>query len=206
MTAPVRLKYLDPALRDLIDRADESGLRRATLAAISLALRHAGVDDPRAHAGLHALLDTQYGNSPECRESNLLVGELDEAVFDAKDRVDNGSAPKIEYRRAFAKARAASAVVILDAVTDLRRARRLLRPGGAAARRREAAIGVALGPRPHVDPALVEERFRLPALTRRDAAANPMLEVFNFEEPAFMKPPSLPAATVDPVKATACGA
>jgi phospholipase C len=52
----------------------------------------------------------------------------------------------------------------------------------------------------------VEERFGLPALTRRDAASDPMLEFFNFKEPAFMKPPSLPAAAIDPAKAAACGA
>jgi phospholipase C len=52
----------------------------------------------------------------------------------------------------------------------------------------------------------VETRFGLPALTHRDAAANPMLEFFDFRAPSFATPPSLPAATIDPAKAAACGA
>lgn len=52
----------------------------------------------------------------------------------------------------------------------------------------------------------IEHRFDLPALTRRDAAANPMLEFFDFNHPAFAKPPALPAATVDAVQLAACAA
>jgi phospholipase C len=40
----------------------------------------------------------------------------------------------------------------------------------------------------------VERRFGLPALTRRDARANPMLGFFDFEHPSFERPPALPAA------------
>jgi phospholipase C len=52
----------------------------------------------------------------------------------------------------------------------------------------------------------IELRFGLPALTRRDAAANPMLEFFDFTNPAFLKPPTLPPAPVDQDKqqAPAC--
>jgi len=45
---------------------------------------------------------------------------------------------------------------------------------------------------------LIETRFDLPALTRRDANADPMLELFDFENPPFLTPPSLPPAVVDP--------
>jgi phospholipase C len=38
----------------------------------------------------------------------------------------------------------------------------------------------------------IERRFGLPALTRRDAAANPMLEFFDFSSPRFENPPTLP--------------
>src|ERR1700737_2934933 len=52
----------------------------------------------------------------------------------------------------------------------------------------------------------IETRFGLPSLTARDAAANPMLEFFDFEsDPAFLAPPTLPLATIDPVKLAACG-
>jgi phospholipase C len=42
----------------------------------------------------------------------------------------------------------------------------------------------------------IETRFDLPALTRRDANADPLLELFDFRKPAFKKPPRLPAATI----------
>jgi phospholipase C len=42
----------------------------------------------------------------------------------------------------------------------------------------------------------VERRFGLPALTRRDAGANPMLGFFDFEHPSFARPPALPPAPV----------
>lgn len=43
----------------------------------------------------------------------------------------------------------------------------------------------------------IETRFDLPALTNRDANADPMLDLFDFETPAFEEPPVLPAATAD---------
>ncbi|HJQ84772.1 MAG TPA: alkaline phosphatase family protein [Candidatus Binatia bacterium] len=50
----------------------------------------------------------------------------------------------------------------------------------------------------------IETRFDLPALTRRDANADPMLRMFKFNRPAFAVPPILPAATIDPVQQAAC--
>jgi phospholipase C len=43
----------------------------------------------------------------------------------------------------------------------------------------------------------IEDRFGLPTLTRRDAAAKPMWEFFDFSHPSFLKPPALPAAPVN---------
>jgi phospholipase C len=51
----------------------------------------------------------------------------------------------------------------------------------------------------------IEKRFGLPALTNRDAVANPMLEFFDFSSPSFARPPSLPAAVIDSAQLTACG-
>jgi phospholipase C len=45
----------------------------------------------------------------------------------------------------------------------------------------------------------VETRFALPTLTARDAAANPMLEFFDFNTATFATPP------IDPGQLTACG-
>jgi len=50
----------------------------------------------------------------------------------------------------------------------------------------------------------IETRFDLPALTRRDANANPMLRLFKFSRPAFPTPPSLPAAPMDPAQVEQC--
>jgi phospholipase C len=52
----------------------------------------------------------------------------------------------------------------------------------------------------------IETRFDLPALTQRDANADPLLELFDFGAPPFVKPPKLPAAVVDPVKQQECEA
>ncbi len=53
--------------------------------------------------------------------------------------------------------------------------------------------------------AFIEYRFGLPALTNRDANANPMLEFFDFNNPSFMTPPTLPTATIDQTQLAACG-
>jgi phospholipase C len=52
----------------------------------------------------------------------------------------------------------------------------------------------------------IETRFDLPALTRRDANADPLLDLFDFAAPPFVKPPKLPAAAIDPKKQAECEA
>lgn len=44
----------------------------------------------------------------------------------------------------------------------------------------------------------IQTRFDLPALTRRDANADPLLDMFDFTKLSFTKRPTLPAAVVDP--------
>ena len=44
----------------------------------------------------------------------------------------------------------------------------------------------------------IETRFKLPALTKRDANADPLTDLFDFKKAAFKKPPTLPTPTVDP--------
>jgi phospholipase C len=43
----------------------------------------------------------------------------------------------------------------------------------------------------------IETRFGLPSLTARDAAADPMLDLFDFANPPFAQPPTLPDAVID---------
>jgi phospholipase C len=44
---------------------------------------------------------------------------------------------------------------------------------------------------------LLEARFLMPAMTARDANANPMLDLFDFSKATFLKPPSLPTPTIN---------
>jgi len=44
---------------------------------------------------------------------------------------------------------------------------------------------------------LIETRFNLPALTKRDAAQMDMTEFFNFDNPVWLTPPTPPAQTTD---------
>lgn len=50
----------------------------------------------------------------------------------------------------------------------------------------------------------IEARFLLPALTARDANAWPMLDMFDFDAPALLSPPTLPTAEVDGDALAAC--
>ena len=50
----------------------------------------------------------------------------------------------------------------------------------------------------------IETRFGLPPLTNRDAAANSMLEFFDFSSPHLLSPPSLPPAPIDPAHQAQC--
>jgi phospholipase C len=50
----------------------------------------------------------------------------------------------------------------------------------------------------------IETRFKLPALTRRDANADPLTDLFDFKKAAFATPPQLPTPTVDPQKLADC--
>jgi phospholipase C len=50
----------------------------------------------------------------------------------------------------------------------------------------------------------VESRFKLPALTKRDANADPLSDLFDFGKVSFATPPSLPEATIDQTKLDEC--
>ncbi len=52
----------------------------------------------------------------------------------------------------------------------------------------------------------IQTRFDLPALTKRDANADPMLEMFDFANPPFVKPPKLPKAKISTKRLNECTA
>ncbi len=51
---------------------------------------------------------------------------------------------------------------------------------------------------------MVQARYALPALSARDANATPPFDLFDFANPAFMTPPTLPSATVDATELARC--
>ncbi len=53
---------------------------------------------------------------------------------------------------------------------------------------------------------LVQARFGLPAITGRDANAWPLLDMFDFESPPFMEPPTLADAPIDEAGVARCTA
>ena len=50
----------------------------------------------------------------------------------------------------------------------------------------------------------IEAKFKLPALTRRDANATPPFDAFDFANPPFMTPPSIPEPQVDSLELEKC--
>lgn len=50
----------------------------------------------------------------------------------------------------------------------------------------------------------IQAKFKLPALTRRDANADPLMDMFDFQNPPFMTPPALPEATVNQAEDDYC--
>jgi phospholipase C len=50
----------------------------------------------------------------------------------------------------------------------------------------------------------VEQRFKLPAMSARDANADPLSDLFDFTKPGLIKAPSLPTPTVDPTLLQNC--
>jgi phospholipase C len=50
----------------------------------------------------------------------------------------------------------------------------------------------------------IQTKFKLPALTNRDANADALLDMFDFKSPPFTAPPDIPEPTVDPVELGYC--
>jgi phospholipase C len=50
----------------------------------------------------------------------------------------------------------------------------------------------------------IETKFRLPALSKRDANADPLLDMFDFANPPFVTPPDLPVPSVDQAEVQYC--
>jgi phospholipase C len=51
---------------------------------------------------------------------------------------------------------------------------------------------------------MVQARYGLPALSARDANATPPFDLFDFQNPSFTTPPTLPEAVVDATELARC--
>ena len=52
----------------------------------------------------------------------------------------------------------------------------------------------------------IETKFKLPALSGRDANADPLMDVFDFQNPPFVTPPDIPEPAVDAAELAYCEA
>ncbi|HEY2368218.1 MAG TPA: alkaline phosphatase family protein, partial [Polyangiaceae bacterium] len=50
----------------------------------------------------------------------------------------------------------------------------------------------------------IEAKFKVPALTARDANADALMDLFDFKNPPNVTPPTIAAPTVDPAGLTYC--
>ncbi|HEX4513488.1 MAG TPA: hypothetical protein VH054_08130, partial [Polyangiaceae bacterium] len=50
----------------------------------------------------------------------------------------------------------------------------------------------------------IETKFKVPALTARDANADPLMDMFDFQNPPNATPPNVAAPVVDPAGLTYC--
>jgi phospholipase C len=50
----------------------------------------------------------------------------------------------------------------------------------------------------------IEAKFKIPALTARDANADPLMDLFDFSNPAFATPPDIPDPSIDAAGLTYC--
>jgi hypothetical protein len=105
-----RLAAVDHELAERILAADAAACRSAAAAAAGWAVRSAGLDNPRVDVFLTR--DAASTTNVALRREALraVVDELDEAVWDLQDQIEDGTALDDDYLRAFGETRAASAV------------------------------------------------------------------------------------------------
>lgn len=106
-----RLTLVDATLAERVAAASDADRRTVTLAVVRAALDRIGFSDARVDDAVGALEAGRYGDGSEQGALAALVEELDNAAFDAQDRLDEGTGSEADYDVAFRKARAATAVL-----------------------------------------------------------------------------------------------
>jgi hypothetical protein len=109
MTQP-GLVQISPELVDMLRQSTDDTRHQIVVQACLLAVERADMDDPKLTEALDAIRRRSFA-IPDLRSRlDALKQELDEIAWDTQDRVEAGHATEEEYRRAFAKARAAAAI------------------------------------------------------------------------------------------------
>lgn len=104
------LSFVDATLPDRLNAAGPEAQRAVARNVALAAAEHTGLDDERL-ASVLALLRADAAEVPDLTAVNAAVEDLDNAAFDAQERLDDGIGTEDDYARAFTRARAATALV-----------------------------------------------------------------------------------------------
>lgn len=105
-----RLSLIDVALADRLSAARPEVQRAVARKVALVAAEHTGLNDERFDSIL-AMLRADGTQPPDLTTAIAAVEDLDNAAFDAQDRVDDSTGSEDDDARAFTKARAATALV-----------------------------------------------------------------------------------------------
>lgn len=105
------LDLVDPQLSKMVGSLTATQLRAVVLAACKLALVKTGQADEVVREGLRALERGDYADAELSSRLQRLVDLLDEKAWDVQDLVEEGQSVQAAYSEAFARARAANALL-----------------------------------------------------------------------------------------------
>src|SRR5215471_9210009 len=106
----IRLDTEAPELVHRLKGASRRELREISKRVVGAALRKTDLHELRIDAALKALQGSRFGESPELAALGQLESELDNLAWDEQQRMWQGAAEDDDYGRAFARARAVSAL------------------------------------------------------------------------------------------------
>src|SRR5262245_39225834 len=106
----IRLDTVAPDLTRRLKGASTDELREISKRVVRAALTRTGVQEPRIDAALAALQVASFGDAIQLTALSSLESELDNVGWDQQERMSRGMVTEAEYDRAFARARAWSAL------------------------------------------------------------------------------------------------
>jgi hypothetical protein len=106
----IRLDTIAPDLVHRLKSASTHELREINRRVVGAALAKTNLQEPRIEAALAALQASRFGQSTDQTALSQLESELDNLGWDEQERMWQHAASKDDYDRAFARARAVSAL------------------------------------------------------------------------------------------------